>query len=69
MAKEKKFITCDGNEAAVILIFNKTIKSFYCAAECGASGKAAENVVQYDLHRRRRHGVKRHDKNIFICFY
>ena len=24
---------------------------------------------QYDLHRRRRYGVKRHNKNTFNCFY
>ena len=29
----------------LILIFNKTIESFYCAAFCGTSDKAAENVV------------------------
>ena len=41
------------------------MKSFYYAAKCGVSGETAGNVVPYYLHRRRRHGVKRRNKNIF----
>ena len=48
-----------------ILRRNKTMKSFYYAAKCGVSGKAAGNVVPCDLRRRRRHGVKHRNKNIF----
>ena len=41
------------------------MKSFYYAAKCGVSGETAGNVVPYYLHHRRRHGVKRRNKNIF----
>ena len=58
----------EGSNRILILISNKTMKSFYYAAKCGVSGEAAGNVVPCYLHRRRRHGVKRRDKNIFNVF-
>ena len=57
---------CD--QQGLILISNKTMKSFYYAAKCGVSGEAAGNVVPCDLHRPRRHGVKRRNQNIFEMF-